>query len=127
VTELKAAFGDRPTLEQIEAALKAKKYKLVTVTHVDTSSGVVNNIKEIAELVHRVSPDTLIALDGVCSVGAEPIKQDEWGVDVVMTGSQKALGVPPGLAVMVVSQRAVDVALNRKAPPATYFASFKKW
>ena len=75
----------------------------------------------------RVSPSTLVALDGVCSVGAEAIKQEEWGVDVVMTGSQKALGVPPGLGVMVVSQRAIEVALNRKSPPTTYFASFKKW
>jgi alanine-glyoxylate transaminase / serine-glyoxylate transaminase / serine-pyruvate transaminase len=69
----------------------------------------------------------LIALDGVCSVGAEVIKQDEWGVDVVMTGSQKALGVPPGLAIMVVSERALQKAASRKAPPATYFASFQKW
>ncbi|KAJ3206942.1 hypothetical protein HDU67_007844 [Dinochytrium kinnereticum] len=129
VTQLRAAFGDRPTLEEIEAALKAAPtpYKLVTVTHVDTSSGVLNDIKAISEVIRRVSPSTLIALDGVCSVGAEPIKQDEWGLDIVMTGSQKALGVPPGLAVMVVSQRALDIAMNRKAPAATYFASFKKW
>ncbi|KAI8851913.1 aminotransferase, class V family protein [Chytridium lagenaria] len=119
VTQLRAAFGDRPTLEEIEAALKAvpTPYKLVTVTHVDTSSGVLNDIQAIAEVIRRVSPSSLIALDGVCSVGAEPIKQDEWGLDIVMTGSQKALGVPPGLAVMVVSQRALDIAMNRKAPP----------
>ncbi|KAJ3108470.1 hypothetical protein HDU97_001177 [Phlyctochytrium planicorne] len=129
VTQLKAAFGDRPTLGEIEAALKASPtpYKLITVTHVDTSSGVLNDIKSVAEVIKRISSSSLIALDGVCSVGAEPIKQDEWGLDIVMTGSQKALGVPPGLAVMVVSQRALDIALNRKAPPATYFASFKKW
>ena len=81
----------------------------------------------IASLVRKVSPNTLIAVDGVCSVGAEAIHQEEWGVDVVMTGSQKALGVPPGLAVMVVSQRAINVAMNRKGAATTYFASFKKW
>ncbi|ORY44782.1 PLP-dependent transferase [Rhizoclosmatium globosum] len=124
---LRAPFGDRPSLDQIEAALKQKPYKLVTVTHVDTSSGVLNNIEEICAIVKKVSPATLIALDGVCSVGAEAIRQDEWGIDVVMTGSQKALGVPPGLAVMVVSKRALEVALNRKSAPTTYFASFKKW
>ncbi|KAI9328891.1 pyridoxal phosphate-dependent transferase [Zopfochytrium polystomum] len=128
VTYLRApAFGDRPSLEAIEAALRQKKYKLMTVTHVDTSSGVLNDVKAVAEVVRRVSPDTLIALDGVCSVAAEDIQQEAWGIDVVMTASQKALGVPPGLAVMVVSQRALDVALNRKAAPSTYFASFKKW
>ncbi|KAJ3355110.1 hypothetical protein HDU83_004007 [Entophlyctis luteolus] len=120
-------FGDRPSLAQIESALKAKKYKLVTITHVDTSSGVLNNVQDICAVVHRVSPQTLIALDGVCSVGAEVIKQEEWGIDVVMTGSQKALGVPPGLAVMVVSKRALEVALTKKSAPTTYFASFKKW
>ncbi|KAJ3093322.1 hypothetical protein HK100_006683 [Physocladia obscura] len=127
VDAVRAPFGSRPSLAQIEAALTSKHYKLVTVTHVDTSSGVLNNIEDICVLVKRVSPNTLIALDGVCSVGAEVIKQEEWGIDVVMTGSQKALGVPPGLAVMVVSKRAVEVALNRKSPPTTYFASFKKW
>ena len=81
----------------------------------------------IASLVKRVSPHSLVAVDGVCSVGAEAIHQEDWGVDVVMTGSQKALGVPPGLAVMVVSQRAIDVAMNRKGAATTYFASFKKW
>ncbi|KAJ3115435.1 hypothetical protein HDU96_000671 [Phlyctochytrium bullatum] len=129
VTQLKAPFGDRPTLAQIEEALKSAPtpYKLVTITHVDTSSGVLNDVKAISEVVRRVSPDTLIALDGVCSVGGEVIQQEEWGLDIVMTGSQKALGVPPGLAVMVVSQRALNIALNRKGPPVTYFASFKKW
>ncbi|KAJ3016542.1 UNVERIFIED_CONTAM: hypothetical protein HDU68_012162 [Siphonaria sp. JEL0065] len=127
VDMLRAPFGDRPSLDQIEDSLKSKSYKLVTVTHVDTSSGVLNNIEEICALVKRVSPNTLVALDGVCSVGAEVIKQDEWGIDVVMTGSQKALGVPPGLAVMVVSKRALEIALTRKSPPTTYFASFKKW
>ncbi|KAJ3274362.1 hypothetical protein HDV01_002966 [Terramyces sp. JEL0728] len=127
VDQVKAPFGDIPTLAQIETALRSKQYKLVTVTHVDTSSGVLNDIKSIAELVHRVSPNTLIALDGVCSVAAEEIRMDEWGLDVVMTASQKAIGVPPGLALLVVSQRALQVAANRKAAPSTYFASFKKW
>ncbi|KAJ3210306.1 hypothetical protein HDU82_008378 [Entophlyctis luteolus] len=120
-------FGDRPSLAQVESALKAKKYKLITITHVDTSSGVLNNVGEICRVVRCLSPETLIALDGVCSVGAEVIKQEEWGIDVVMTGSQKALGVPPGLAVMVVSKRAAEVALAKKSAPTTYFASFKKW
>ncbi|TPX70637.1 2-aminoethylphosphonate---pyruvate transaminase [Spizellomyces sp. 'palustris'] len=127
VTHVRAPFGDRPTLEQIAEALSQKKYKLVTVTHVDTSTGVFADIKSIAKLVQEKSPETLIALDGVCSVGAEEIRQEEWGIDVVLTASQKALGTPPGLAIMVVSQRALEVAANRKAGPTTYFGSFKKW
>ncbi|KAJ1537179.1 hypothetical protein HK096_003081 [Nowakowskiella sp. JEL0078] len=129
VTELRAPFGERPSPKQIAETLEASPtpFKLVTITHVDTSSGVINDIKEIAEVIHNKSPNTLIAVDGVCSVGAEEIRQDEWGIDLVMTGSQKALGVPPGLAVMVASKRAINVALNRKAPPTTYFGSFQKW
>ncbi|KAJ3284035.1 hypothetical protein HK104_010126, partial [Borealophlyctis nickersoniae] len=127
VTHVRAAFGDRPTLDQIRSALSEKKYKLVTITHVDTSTSVLNDAKAIAEVVKQVSPETLIALDGVCSVGAEEIRQEEWGIDVVMTASQKAIGVPPGLGIMVVSQRALSVAANRKAKPTSYFASWKKW
>ncbi|KAI8817589.1 pyridoxal phosphate-dependent transferase [Fimicolochytrium jonesii] len=127
VTHVRAPFGARPSLEEIEKALTAKKYKLITVTHVDTSTSVFVDIKSIAKMVKEKSPDTLIALDGVCSVGAEEIRQEEWGLDVVMTASQKALGTPPGLAIMVVSQRALEVAANRKAEPRTYFGSFKKW
>ena len=107
VDQLTAPFGDVPSLSEIESALKAKKYKLITVTHVDTSSGVLSDIKAVAALVKRVSPETLICLDGVCSVGAEEIRMEEWGLDVVMTASQKAIGVPPGLALMVVSQKAL--------------------
>ena len=127
VDQVTAPFGDRPTLDQIESQLKSKNYKLITITHVDTSSGVLNNVKEIAELVQRVSPSTLIAVDGVCSVAAEELRFDAWGIDVAMTASQKAIGVPPGLALMMVSKRALKVAESRQSPPTTYFGSFQKW
>ncbi|KAJ1340952.1 hypothetical protein BSLG_004425 [Batrachochytrium salamandrivorans] len=128
VKQLTVPFGDRPSIAAITAALKDDHYKLVTVTHVDTSSGVLTDIKAIAQAVRAVSPHTLIALDGVCSVAAEEIRMDEWGrSDVVMTASQKAIGVPPGLALMVVSQRALATFKARKAKPTTYFGSFAKW
>ena len=127
VSQITGAFGDRPSLDQIESALKSKNFKLISITHVDTSSGVLNDVKEIAALVKRVSPSTLIAVDGVCSVGGELIKQEEWGLDVVMTASQKAIGVPPGLALMVVSQRALEITATRQSAPTTYFGSFLKW
>lgn len=127
VDQIRTDFGSYPTLDAIESALKTHRYKLITITHVDTSTGVLANIEEIAKLVHRVSPDTLIALDGVCSVGGEVIRMDDWGLDVVMTASQKAIGVPPGLALMVFSQRAMTVALERKTPPTIYFGSLVKW
>lgn len=83
VDQLGATVGDKPTVQQIEEALQKKKYKLLTFTHVDTSTGVLSNAKEICAAVKRVSPDTLTALDGVCSVGSEEIRMDDWGVDIV--------------------------------------------
>ena len=127
VTQLKAPAGNRPTLEQIEKALKEKTYKLITITHVDTSTAVINDIKSIAALVRRVSPNTLIAVDGVCSVGCEDIAFDAWDLDFVLTASQKAIGCPPGLSISFASGRAIDVVKNRKTPPSSFYASIPNW
>lgn len=126
-TQLKASIGSRPSVEEIEKALTEKKYKMVTVTHTDTSTGVLSDPKEVAEVVKRVSPETLVVVDGVCSVGCEEIRFDEWGLDVVLTASQKAIGAPAGLCIMMLSKRAVDSFKNRKVPPGSYFASLKNW
>ncbi len=126
-SQLKAPIGDRPQLPEVEKALKEKHYKLLSVTHVDTSTGVLSEIKALSELVHRVSPETLVIVDGVCSVGSEEICFDEWGIDVVLTASQKAIGCPPGLSIMMCSERAIETFKNRKTPPSSYFASFKNW
>jgi alanine-glyoxylate transaminase / serine-glyoxylate transaminase / serine-pyruvate transaminase len=127
VTQLKAPIGSSPSLSEIEDALASKKYKLVTITHVDTSTGVRSNIKPISDLIRRVSPETLIAVDGVCSVGCEDIDFSNWGLDVVLTASQKAIGVPPGLCLVLASSRALKTFHDRKSPATSYFASWKKW
>ncbi|KAI9878366.1 MAG: hypothetical protein M1830_001109 [Pleopsidium flavum] len=126
-TQLKAPIGDRPQLPEVEKALKEKKYKIVTVTHVDTSTGVLSEIKALSEMVHKVSPETLVVVDGVCSVGSEEICFDDWALDVVLTASQKAIGCPAGLLIMMCSGRAIETFKNRTTPPSSYFASFKNW
>ncbi|KAI9835572.1 MAG: hypothetical protein M1819_002023 [Sarea resinae] len=126
-TQLKAPIGDRPQLPEIEKALKEKKYKIVTVTHVDTSTGVLSELAALSDLVHRVSPETLVVVDGVCSVGCEEIRFDDWGLDVVLTASQKAIGCPAGLSILMASGRAIETFKARKTPPGSYFASFKNW
>jgi len=126
-TQLKAPIGDRPQLDAVEKALKEKKYKLITVTHVDTSTGVLSEIEALAKLVHKVSPETLVVVDGVCSVGCEEIKFDEWGIDCVITASQKAIGCPAGLSIIMASGRAIEAFKSRKSPPNSYFASWKNW
>ncbi|OJD19957.1 hypothetical protein AJ78_00151 [Emergomyces pasteurianus Ep9510] len=127
VTQLKAPIGQQPSLAQIEQALTAKSYKLLTVTHVDTSTGVLADIKAIAALVRRVSPETLVVVDGVCSVGAEEIAFDAWDLDVVITASQKAIGCPPGLSITMASGRAIQRFQDRQSPPASYYASMTNW
>ncbi|KAL8731259.1 MAG: hypothetical protein Q9166_003483, partial [cf. Caloplaca sp. 2 TL-2023] len=126
-TQLKAPIGDRPQLPEVEKALKEKSYKLITVTHVDTSTGVLSEVKVVSELVHRVSPETLVVVDGVCSVGAEDIQFDQWGIDAVLTASQKAIGCPAGLCIMMYSGRAIERFKSRTSPPGSYFASIKNW
>jgi alanine-glyoxylate transaminase/serine-glyoxylate transaminase/serine-pyruvate transaminase len=125
VTILASEIGDVVSLEEIEKALASKKYKLITITHVDTSTGVLADPKPIAKLAKKYN--TLSILDGVCSVAGEEIKQEEWGIDVVLSASQKAIGVPPGLALLVVSQKALEVFKNRKTPISNYYADFNNW
>ncbi|KAL6304498.1 PLP-dependent transferase [Sparassis latifolia] len=127
VDELQAKFGGAVPLSDIEQALASKKYKLIACTHVDTSTAVLCNVKAVAEIVKKTAPDTLIAVDGVCSVASEEIRMDAWGIDVVVTASQKGLGTPPGLSIVVASQRAIQVFENRVTPVAAYYASWKKW
>ena len=103
VTELKAKIGGVATDEELIGALKSKKFKVVTITHVDTSTGVLSPAKHFAELIHQHCPDALVVLDAVCAVASEEIRVDAWGIDVVISATQKGLGAPPGLSVVMAS------------------------
>src|SRR5436190_56453 len=84
---------------EVERALAAAATKIVTVTHVDTSTGVRAPVEAIARLAR--AHGALTVVDGVCAIGGEELRQDAWGVDVALTASQKALGGPPGLALVM--------------------------
>jgi alanine-glyoxylate transaminase / serine-glyoxylate transaminase / serine-pyruvate transaminase len=122
---LKAPLGDIVPLEQVEAQLRQKKYKLMTFTHVDTSTAVLNDAKSLGAL--GLKYDVLTILDGVCSVAGEEIRQEEWGIDVVLTASQKAVGVPPGLALLVASPKAMQAFESRKSPVGNYYCDWSNW
>lgn len=126
-SQLKAPIGDRPQLPEIEAALRSKHYKALTVTHVDTSTGVLSHLASLSSLLSRVSPDTLFIVDGVCSVGSEALHFDEMGIDVCLTASQKAIGCAPGLSIVMCSGRAMERFHQRQTPPGSYYASFQNW
>jgi alanine-glyoxylate transaminase/serine-glyoxylate transaminase/serine-pyruvate transaminase len=125
VTLLPAPIGDIVPMHLVEEALKKKKYKLMTFTHVDTSTAVLNDPKPFGELGKKY--DVLTVLDGVCSVAGEEIQQESWGIDVVLTASQKAIGVPPGLALLVASQKALSAWKNRTTPVGNYYADWANW
>lgn len=124
-TILEAPVGEVVSIDAIENELRSKPYKVLTMTHVDTSTGVLVDPEPIAQLARKY--DVLSILDGVCSVAGEEIKQEEWGVDIVLTGSQKAIGVPPGLALLVASQKAMEVWKNRKTPVSSYYSDWNNW
>ena len=125
VTHVRAAVGDRPGLEAIEEAVKQGGYKLVTVTHVDTSTGVLADVQGVAALARRYN--ALVVVDGVCSVAGEELRMDAWGVDVALTASQKAVGVPPGLALLMAGPRAMAAFQARKSPVGSYYADWTHW
>lgn len=91
----------------------------VVVTQSETSSGVLNDVKEIGAIV-REYPECVLIVDSITGIGAVECKTDEWGLDVVMTGSQKGLMLPPGLAACTVSEKAWR-AYERSTLPKYYF------
>lgn len=103
---------------QVEAALTAALAEgtvdAITVVHNETSTGVMSPVQEIAAVVRRLSPETLVLVDAVSSFSGVRIETDAWGLDVVLTSSQKALALPPGLAFAAVSDRALAKAATVK-------------
>ncbi|KAF9477785.1 PLP-dependent transferase [Pholiota conissans] len=134
-TTLRAPLGGTVPLADVERALLRSsqdrfKYKMVTITHVDTSTGVLSDVRAIAACVRRASPGTLVVVDAVCSLASEEVQMDAWGVDVVLSASQKGLGAPPGLSVLVASPHAVQVWQERKArgvKSGSFYSSWEKW
>ncbi len=125
VDVLSSEWGSIVPVEEIEKKLKEKDYKAVTVTHVDTSTGVCAPIWEIGEIIKKYE-DTILVVDGVCATGAEPEYIDDMGIDVLITGSQKALGLPPGLALVFAGEKALE---RRKSLEVIreYYMDFEKW
>ena len=104
ITELKVEYGHAVAPEQVAEALSKDTFDAVTLCHSETSACTVNDLQAIAGHVRKT--DAILIADGITSVGAIPVKPDEWGVDIVVTGSQKALMLPPGLAFLSVSEKA---------------------
>jgi aspartate aminotransferase-like enzyme len=102
-------LGQPTTAKMVDDALATGKYDLITITHNETSTGVMNPVEEIAEVLKKY-PEVIFCLDTVSSLGGTYIPVDELGVDICITSTQKCLGLPPGLAICSISQKAVDAA-----------------
>lgn len=108
--KIEAPMGQPILPEMLADALSKQQYDLVTLVHNETSTGVANPIQDLAAVVKQVSPDTLIAVDTVSSLGGVIFEMDAWGIDMTFTSSQKALALPPGLSLGAVSDRAMAYA-----------------
>jgi predicted phosphoserine aminotransferase len=121
VDVIEVEWGKAHTPEMVADALKKDHYDAVCVVHNETSTGVTNPIKAIGE-VTRQYDDTLFMVDSVSGLLGAEIRADEWGIDVLLTSSQKAFALPPGLAFASVSNRALERA--KQIPYRGYYFDF---
>ena len=120
-----APLGQTIDPDQVKRAIESFRPKVVTITHVDTSTGVRLDVEPLARMAREHG--ALVLVDGVCSIGGEEFHGDAWGVDVGFTASQKAIGAPPGLAIVTVGPRGRTARENRKTTFPGYFTDFKNW
>lgn len=116
VTSLSVEWGKSATPAEIEAALKKEPdIRVVFTALCETSTGTHTDVKGIGEVIRRY-PNTLLAVDGISSLGAVECRVDEWGIDVMVSASQKAFMLPPGLAFISLSPKAWEKAAKNKSP-----------
>nr|WP_312576454.1 alanine--glyoxylate aminotransferase family protein [Sedimentibacter sp.] len=109
----KSELGSITMPEMVDDVLATNKYDVITITHNETSTGVMNPVEEISKIIKKY-PEVMFCLDTVSSAGGVKIEVDKLGVDVCITSSQKALGLPPGLAICTISDRAIEKARTVK-------------
>ncbi|AGK60173.1 L-aspartate aminotransferase apoenzyme /phosphoserine aminotransferase apoenzyme [Archaeoglobus sulfaticallidus PM70-1] len=122
VDALRFEWGESIDLEKVKESLENGS-EAVAFVHNETSTGILNPAREIAKIAKKHS--ALVIMDGITSVGGDEVKMDEWGIDVAIVGSQKCLGIPPGLAAVAVNERAWEF-YNEKAPFYLDLMAYKK-
>lgn len=107
---LDVLWGEAHTPDQLADALRGQSYEALAIVHNETSTGVENPLFELIQAARQVSPDTLILVDAVSSLGGVDIPMQRWEIDFLFTSSQKCLALPPGLALASASPRAMQKA-----------------
>jgi aspartate aminotransferase-like enzyme len=121
VDRLDAAWGQALDPQDLATHLAGRRaYDAVTITHNETSTGVTNDVESLARVVREESPDSLVLVDSVSSLGGIPVHFDAWQLDVCFASVQKAIALPPGITVAAASARAIERAA-RHPYRGTYF------
>ena len=124
---LRVEWGEHADIGALRALiLGGDQPAVVCVTHVDTSSGVLADCAALTAVIRAAAPDAVIVLDGVCATSGVDETMDTWGVDVLLTGAQKALSVPPGLALLARSDRARS-RRESLGDIHAYYADLRRW
>jgi aspartate aminotransferase-like enzyme len=119
VTRLETEWGraaEPDDLRRTLAEAPAGGYRAILATHNETSTGVQNPVEQLATVARELAPDALLLVDGISGLGAVPFEQDRWGLDVVVSGSQKAWMAAPGMAFLSLSDRAWAAAETARMP-----------
>lgn len=121
---IQSSWGEAVRPEELEKKLSEEKYTAVVSTHVDTATGACAPVKDYARILKEKPPFFIV--DGVCATGGIEERMDDWGIDVILTAAQKCLGVPPGLALLVLSEAAMKKRKRMKSIPA-YYSDLLNW
>jgi alanine-glyoxylate transaminase/serine-glyoxylate transaminase/serine-pyruvate transaminase len=119
VDTVEAEWGTALDAQKFKDALGKKQYKVAAVVHAETSTGVLQPLDDIAEMVRESG--ALLMVDTVTSLGGAPVRVDELGIDACYSGTQKCLGCPPGLSPVTFSERAVEVIRKRKTKVQSWY------
>lgn len=127
VDKLDAGWGHAVDPDELADHLASRRahYDAVTLTHNETSTGVTNDVQALAAAVREASPDTLVLVDAVSSLGGIPVRFDDWGFDVCFASVQKGMALPPGITVFALSERAL--ARTAKAPYRGVYFDFLQY
>lgn len=116
---VRAEWGRAIARKDIEAALESSRPRALAIVHAETSTGVLQDLTGLAELVH--AKDALLVVDAVTSLGGHPVGVDRNGIDVCYSGTQKCLGAPPGLAPITFAERALERIRARKSKVQSWY------
>jgi aspartate aminotransferase-like enzyme len=121
--KVEVPMGQAITPELVDEALSKGDYDAITIVMNETSTGLMNPVKDIAALIHAKYPDVLILVDAVSCMAGAKIEFDAWGLDVCLAGVQKCFALPPGLTICAVSDRARERA--KRVPNHGYYVAYE--